>query len=58
MNETPQVKQNFIELWDYLKGNDNQQLSVANVKVFLCAILNINLPWMKPVETPEQTQED
>ena len=47
----------MTDLWIHLKGNENGNASVFNIKVFLSAIMNFNDSWMKAPEAPEDAQE-
>lgn len=43
-------------MWNYLKGNENGSVLVFNIKVFLCAIMNYNQPWMNAPQAAEDQQ--
>ncbi len=42
------------EIWHHLSQNDEADVTVLSLKVFMCCIQNFDLPWMKAPESEEK----
>ena len=60
LTESQAHSQLMTELWSNLNRQSNDSVNLQHLKVFMCAIMNFDVPWMKvKVEAAApQTDED